>query len=76
MVLSQVLEQIQKKKKIYTSPKNFNSELGLIFSIFQIEEYNPSIKDLLKLSLRIFKTSLFGKKKYDILIAEYGIDAP
>ena len=76
MIIFQVLEQIQTEKKIYTSPKNFNSELGLIFSIFMIESYNPSIKNLLKATYTIFVISLFGRKKYDVLVAEYGIDSP
>jgi len=67
--------QVQNTKKIYTSPKNYNSELGLVFSIFQIESYEPSVKNLLKLSWKIFKKSLFQKKQYDILVAEYGIDS-
>ena len=75
-VITQVLEQVQDTRVIYTSPKNYNSELGLIFSIFRIESYNPSFKNLLKISWDIFKKSLLGKKKHDILVAEYGIDAP
>lgn len=75
-IITQVLQQIQSEKIIYTSSKNYNSELGLIFSIFQIEEYNPSIKSLLKISWIIFKKSLLEKKQYDILVAEYGIDTP
>tara|TARA_B110000977_G_C10816574_1_gene392446 strand:- start:261 stop:632 length:372 start_codon:yes stop_codon:yes gene_type:complete len=86
-VITQVLEQIYPSQsplikgrgssgrhKIYTSPKNYNSELGLIFSIFCIEEYKPSMKNLLKISWSIFKMSVLQKKKYDILVAEYGID--
>lgn len=76
LVLSQVLSQLESNKKIYTSPKNYNSELGLVFSIFRIEEYAPSFKNLLKISWEIFKKSLLEKKQYDILIAEYGIDTP
>lgn len=75
-IVSQVLKQLESDKLIYTSPKNYNSELWLIFSIFQIEEYSPSIKSLLLLSFKIFKQSIFSPKKYDILIAEYGIDSP
>jgi len=75
-VITQVLKQIQDTRVIYTSPKNYNSELGLIFSIFKIESYHPSFKNLLKISWDIFKKSLLEKKKYDILVAEYGIDAP
>lgn len=88
-VITQVLKQVQdyelnsprkdkkqvKKLRIYTSPKNYNSELWLVFSIFGIENYNPGIKNLLKLTLEIFKKSLFSKKCYDILVAEYGIDS-
>jgi UDP-N-acetylmuramyl pentapeptide synthase len=76
MVVSQVLQQIPSSYKFYTSPKNYNSELGLVFSVFKIEDYSPSIKNLLFLSLRILKISLFDTKNYDILIAEYGIDSP
>ncbi len=76
LVICQVLRQLESDKKIYTSPKNYNSELGLVFSIFQIEDYNPSFKNLVALSWEIFKKSLLQKKQYDILIAEYGIDTP
>jgi UDP-N-acetylmuramyl pentapeptide synthase len=41
MILSAILKQFLENKEIYTSPKNFNSELGLIFSIFKIEKYSP-----------------------------------
>lgn len=75
LVVSQVLQQVQNEKIIYTSPKNYNSELGLVFSIFKIEDYNPGFMNLLKISWEIFKKSLFQKKQYDILIAEYGIDS-
>jgi UDP-N-acetylmuramyl pentapeptide synthase len=80
MIVAEVLREIQKNtpnpKIIYTSPKNYNSELGLVFSVFQIEDYNPSTKNLLKLSLKIFFKALFGEKNTDILVAEYGIDSP
>jgi len=79
-VLKETLPQAFSKRgeltnRVYTSPKNYNSELGLVFSIFQIEEYNPGVKNLLKLSWEIFKKSLLQKKQYDILVAEYGIDS-
>lgn len=63
-----------KDTSIYTSPKNYNSELWLVFSIFQIENYEPSVKNLLGITWSIFKKSLLQKKRYDILVAEYGID--
>lgn len=89
MVVTEVLQQLQKEASfplqgrefkreliIYTSPKNYNSELGLIFSLFQIEDYHPSTKNLLKLSGYIFLKAILGKKNTDILVAEYGIDSP
>ena len=75
-IIFQVLCQVQDSQKIYTSPKNYNSELGLIFSIFCIEEYSPSIKNLFMLTWKILLMSLFLRKKYDVLVAEYGIDSP
>jgi len=61
MIITQVLQKVQSvpvplgtgTRIIYTSPKNYNSELGLIFSIFQIEEYEPSMKNLFKILLKI-----------------------
>jgi UDP-N-acetylmuramoyl-tripeptide--D-alanyl-D-alanine ligase len=41
MIIKQVLNRYLGYNKIYTSPKNFNSELGLVFSIFKIESYTP-----------------------------------
>lgn len=76
MVVAEVLQKLSSEKKIYTSPKNYNSELGLVFSIFQIEDYHPSIKNLLKISFFVTFQAFFASKKYDILIAEFGIDAP
>jgi UDP-N-acetylmuramyl pentapeptide synthase len=40
MIIYQVLNQFLNDKVVYTSPKNFNSELGLVFSIFKLEKYN------------------------------------
>ncbi|MEI7558133.1 MAG: hypothetical protein WCJ45_04885 [bacterium] len=43
MIVYQTLQQFITNKKIYTSPKNFNGELGLSLSIFQIEKREPNI---------------------------------
>lgn len=74
-VISQILEK-HSEQRIYTSPKNYNSELGLVFSIFKIEDYIPSIKNLLILCIKIFFTALFWKKNYDVIVLEYWIDRP
>lgn len=76
MIIAQVLRQLDSGKVISTSPKNFNSELGVVFSIFEITEYTPNIWSLVKNIGTILKKLLFAKKPYDILVLEYGIDAP
>lgn len=76
MIIAQVLKQVQNTQVVSTSPKNFNSELGIIFSIFEITDYSPSISSLAKNIWIILKKLFFSKKPYDILVLEYGIDAP
>ncbi|MBS8122538.1 Mur ligase family protein [Candidatus Vampirococcus lugosii] len=74
MILNKILSEGLKDKKIYTSPHNFNGELGLPLSIFGIEKYNPGIFSLLKILLKTLYLSFFEKTFYDIIILEYGID--
>ncbi len=76
MIIYQTLYKFVNTKKIYTSSKNFNWELWLSLSIFQIEEFTPSIFWFIKTFLNIFIKTFFGKKPYDVLILEYGIDRP
>jgi len=76
MIIAQVLKQVQDTQVVSTSPKNFNSELGIIFSIFEITDYSPSISSLAKNIWIILKKLFFAKKAYDILVLEDGIDAP
>ncbi|MDC0506054.1 Mur ligase family protein [Candidatus Gracilibacteria bacterium] len=77
MVIYEVLKKYMEPKEIvYTSPKNFNSELGIILSIFGIEQYKPEKKGLILFVLKIVGMGLFGKKKYDVIVLEYGIDHP
>ncbi len=76
MIVFQILEKYIKGKKIYTSPKNFNSELWLVFSIFKIEKFNPWIKSLIKVAFKIIKLSIFWKKQYEVLLLEYWVDHP
>lgn len=76
MIVFQVLQKYLLDKNIYTSPKNFNSELGLIFSVFKIEKFTPWILSLIKISFKIIFKALFSWKKYDIILLEYWIDHP
>jgi len=43
MIITDILKKYFPDKKIYTSPKNFNGELGLSLSILGINSYTPSI---------------------------------
>ena len=53
MIVSQTLKKFL-NQKIYTSPKNYNSEIWIVCSIFQIENYKPSIFYLFWLFFKIF----------------------
>ena len=78
MIIDDVLQtNLWDHLSIYTSPKNFNGELGMSLSIFKIEERTPSISGMISVLKNIinkFKSS--ASKPYDILILEYGIDRP
>lgn len=75
-IIYHILKKYETKRIVYTSPKNFNSELWMIFSIFKIETFTPWIFSLFKKSLIIIWKSIFCKKQYDIIILEYWIDHP
>lgn len=76
MIIAQTLEKFLHWKKIYTSPKNFNWELGLSLSVFQIEKWDPNIFCLIKTLFKSVFKLFFWKKAYDIIVLEYGIDRP
>jgi UDP-N-acetylmuramoyl-tripeptide--D-alanyl-D-alanine ligase len=76
MIIAQTLQKFFPELRISTSSKNFNGELGLSLSIFEIASWSPNpimfIWVLLKASWKL----LFDKKPYDIIVLEYGIDRP
>jgi len=76
VIIEQTLKQLLKNKNIYSSPKNFNSELWIIFSIFEIETYSPWFYNLLAVSIKILFKTIFNKSNYNILLLEYWIDHP
>lgn len=76
MIIAQTLKQFLNNKKIYTSSKNFNGELGLSLSVFTIEKRDPTLVCFVKTLCRVVWQWLFGKKLYDVIILEYGIDRP
>ncbi len=76
MIVSQILQAGLKGKKIVTSEKNFNGELWLSLSIFQIEKFEPTVWCLIQTYCKIRLKTFFGKKPYDVIFLEYGIDHP
>lgn len=76
MIIHQMLQKALPQQRIYTSPKNFNGELGMSLSIFQIESWTPSIFTMIKVWFFCFFKALWWKKTYDTIILEYGIDRP
>ena len=76
MIIFQTLQNFFPNKKISTSPKNFNGEFWLSLSVFEITSRSPSIRNMLKVCCKALFVSLFGKKHYDAIVLEYGIDNP
>jgi len=76
MIIYQTLQRFLPNKKIYTSPKNFNGELGMSLSIFQIEKREPNIFYFIITLFKLIWKRFFWHKPYDILLLEYGIDRP
>lgn len=76
MIVYQTIQRFLPNKKIYTSPKNFNGELGLSLSIFQIETREPNIWCFITTLAKCIQKRFFWSKPYDIILLEYGIDRP
>jgi len=73
-IVSEILQKRLTDKIIYTSSKNYNWELWLSLSILQISDYSGSIYSIIKTIFKSIIISFFGKKTYDIIFLEYGID--
>lgn len=76
MIISQTLEKYLIGKKIYTSSKNFNGELWMSLSVFCIEQREPTVYYFVKTFFYSLFMAFFWKKKYDVVVLEYGIDRP
>jgi UDP-N-acetylmuramoyl-tripeptide--D-alanyl-D-alanine ligase len=62
--------------KVYTSPENFNGELGMSLSIFKVDKISPSATSFLYVLYVCMWRRFFGYKPYDCIVLEYGIDRP
>lgn len=77
MIITDILKKYLPHDEIYTSPKNFNGELGMSLAIFRIEHRGASVSDMIKVLRKTFYLAFFSNKKpYDVTVLEYGIDTP
>ncbi len=76
MIIYQTLQKFLPNKRIYTSSKNFNGELGMSLSIFQMEKWEPNLLSFITTVIKLTRKRFFWHKPYDILLLEYGIDRP
>lgn len=76
LIISDVLKKLLPQEYIYTSPKNYNSDLGLSLSILWIESYKPSIDGVLNALFEGMGKAFFSNKSPTIIVLEYWIDAP
>lgn len=76
MIITQTLQHFFPELRVSTSAKNFNGELGLSLSIFEIESWSPNPLVFIYVLCKALFKLLLGKKPYDIIVLEYGIDRP
>lgn len=74
MVLFQTVRQLLPQLRFSTSPKNYNSEIGLVLAILEVENYQPHLLGTMRMCLKVFFRSIFWARSYDVLLLEYGID--
>ena len=73
-IIYQVFSKLLKDKRVYSSPKNYNSELWIVFSIFKFEKFNYKLNSLFLVYFLFLKELIFSKKEYEVLVLEYWID--
>jgi UDP-N-acetylmuramoyl-tripeptide--D-alanyl-D-alanine ligase len=64
---------LSKKYIVSSHPANFNTPVGLLLSILEIDDYATSITGWIKLVWHAYRKPL---PKPEILVLEFGIDAP
>ena len=77
LIVAETLKKLLPQEVIYTSPKNYNSDVGLSLSILGIESYRPTIDGAITVLVEGLKKALFpGWPNPSLLVLEYGIDKP
>jgi len=76
LIISDTLKKLLPQEYIYTSPKNYNSDIGLSLSILGIENYEPTPQGMLSALFAGISQAISPRTKPSILVLEYGIDKP
>lgn len=77
MIVTDILKKYLPHDIVYTSPKNFNGELGMSLAIFKIEHRGASIGAIISTLFKTIGLVFFSTRKpYDVTVLEYGIDTP
>lgn len=77
MIITDILKEYLPDNSVYTSPKNFNGELGMSLAIFKIEKRDAGVAGMIKTLIKTFGLAYLSQQKpYDVTVLEYGIDRP
>lgn len=77
MIITDIIKKYLPHDVIYTSPKNFNGELGMSLAIFKIESWGGNFSAMITVLIKTIWLTFFSRiKPYDVTILEYGIDTP
>ncbi len=76
VIVADVLRKLLPQEVVYTSPKNFNSEIGLSLSILWINHFKPTFDWVVTVFFESLWTVLIWSHKPSIIVLEYGIDTP
>ena len=76
VIVSDVLSKLLPQESVYTSPKNFNSEIGLSLSILWIESFKPTFDGIVTTFFESLRSIIIWSHKASLIVLEYGIDTP
>jgi len=76
VIVADVLRKLLPQEVVYTSPKNFNSEIGLSLSILWINHFKPTFDWIVTVFFESLWTVFVWSHKPSIIVLEYGIDTP
>lgn len=76
VIVAQTLSKLLPQESVYTSSKNFNSEIGISLSILWIESFKPTFDGILTTFFESLRSIIIWSHKASLIVLEYGIDMP